>query len=236
MYKYIFIGLILFGIIESATAQDRKALSKEITNKMSFMKKGYDKRQIEFRDDSIFGIPFVKVISKKNIEKDSLRHLLVDNGFYDFNFERFDFKIKNLNELNEGLTKSNNPQLFKLLSDSTFNKITYSFQQSNNELIISLILSENYIILDNEKEMHYELFPGAAIHQVIFKGYSKKKEITYCEEDLYFNLIRDNKKLQNDIKLDDNSRFKITTDIHSNISKYIGIKDSQGKMISIIKP
>jgi len=235
MYKYIFIGLILFGIIENVNAQDRKAFSTEVTNKMSFMKNGCDKRQIVFRDDSIYGIPFVKLISKKKIEKDSLRHLLVDNGFYDFNFEQFELNIKDLKELNEALLKKNNPQLLKMLADSTFNKITYSYIESSNGINVILLLSQNYIIIEDEKEGYFALGTGYIEEKITVSGFSKKKGITYCEEESYSNIIKNIKNQKNLMNLDENGRFKITVDVAAHTKKYVGIKDSTGKLFSLIK-
>ncbi|GEM_PF-2539341 len=236
MYKLIIIGLILFSLLQNASAQDRKALANEITNKMSFMKNGYEKRQIQHREDSLHSTSFVKIISIKNIEKDSLRHLLVDNGFYDFNFEFFDFKIKRTEELDQAFIKDNNPQLFKLLSDSTFNKVTYSFQKSDDGIDVALVISKNYIIVDDRKEFFDGFMPGAEVHTRTFKAYSKKKDITFCEELSYSNLIKKDQNKKNEIKLDDNNRFEITMHYSPNIeTKYIGIKDSAGNMLSIIK-
>lgn len=236
MYKYILIGLVLFAFTWNAGAQDRKFLGNEITNKLSFLKKGYEKRQIEFRDDSLYSTPFVKIISIKNIEKDSLRHLLVDNGFYDFDFEFFDFKIKKADELDEAFIKGNNPQLYKLLSDSTFNKVTYSFQKSVDGIDVALVTSKNIIIVDDLKEFFDGFMPGTEVHTRTFKAYSKKKDITFCEEKSYSNLIKKGQNKQNEIKLDDNNRFKLTIHFSSDIkTKYIGIKDTAGNMLSIIK-
>lgn len=235
MYKYIFIGLILSALTWNVEAQDRKALANEITAKMSFLKKGYEKRQIEFRDDSIYGNPFLKIISKKNIAKDSLRHLLVDNGFYDYNFELFELKIKNLNEFDEAFIKHNNPQLVKLLSDSTFNKVTYSFQESADGINVSLVLSENDIVVDSEIDLHFSVDPGYYTYKATYKGYSRKMGITHFEDTSFLNLIQNEKNQQRAINLDENNRFKITVDL-TNSRKYIGIRDSAGKMISVIKP
>ena len=236
MYKYIFIGIILSAFSCNSIAQDRNSLAKEITNKMSFMKNGYEKRQIEFKDDSIYGTPFTKIISKGKIEKDSLRHLLVDNGFYDFNFELFEFKIKNLDEFNEAFIKVNTPQLFNLLSDSTFNKITYSYQKLADIIEVSIILSENDIIVDKERNMFDGFMPGAEIHTGTFKAFSLIKDITFCEEKSYSNLTKKGQNKQNKLKLDNSNRFEVTIHFTTNIeTKYIGIKDTAGNMLSIIK-
>jgi len=235
MYKFIFFGLILSTLVWNVGAQDRKVLASEIINKMSSLKGKYNKCQIEFRDDSIYGTPFAKIISKKNIEKDSLRHLMVDNGFYDFNFELFEFRIKDANEINEAFIKSNTPKLFKLISDSTFNKVTYSFQESADGIIVSCILSENAIEIDNEIDLYFAAAPGFETYKATYKGYSRKTDITFFEDVSFLNLIESEKNQQTVIKLDENNRFKITVDL-TNSRKYIGIKDATGKMLSIIKP
>ena len=236
MYRYVLVALLSLLLAGNVYSQDRKAKASEITNKLSFMKKGYDKRQIVFRDDSIYGTPFTKVIMKRNIGKDSLRHLLVDNGFYDFNFEQFEFKIKNLAELNEGFIKKNNPKLSKMLSDSTYNMITYSFLDSEDGITVSTLCSENVIIVDSIKEGHVERGPGLDINEITFKAYSKKKNINYYEDELFNNLVRNDGNKGIYILLEDNNRFKITVDAHSKSGRYVIIRDSQGKNLSIVKP
>ena len=235
MYRFIIIGLILFSLLQNAGAQDRKALAKEITNKMSFMKNGYEKRQIVFRDSLYGTTSLMEIITQKNISIDSIRHLLVDKGFSDFNFELFELKIKNIDEFNEAFIKENKPQLFKLLSDSTFNKVTYSFQKSDDGIDVSLVLSDNQIVIDNEKEGHGEVGPGYRIETITFKGYTKKAAITYYEDNSYYNLIVNRKNQKIDIKLDARNRFKVTVNVDSHSTKYVGIKDQAGNMLSIIK-
>lgn len=235
MYKYLIVGLFLCTLSQYAIAQEHRALANKISSQMSFMKKGYVKRQIEFRDDSIYGTPFIKILTKKSITKDSLRHLLVNNGFYDFNFELFEFKIKTPSELTEAFLKRNNPQLFRLLTDSSFSKVTYSFHESVDGINMSVVLSENNVIVDPEKEGYFVMGSGYKTERITFKGWSKRTGITYCEEDSYSNLIKNEKNKKSYIKLDGNNRFKITIDITSATEKYIGIKDSTGKILSILK-
>lgn len=236
MYKYFLIGLILTALNWNAVAQDRKTLAAEITNRMSFMKKGNEKRQIECRDDSIYGTPFSKVISPKNISKDSLRHLLVDNGFYDFNFESFSLKIKKIDELDETFVENHTPLFVGLLSDSSYNKITYSFQKATDGIKLFFILSKNDVIIDKEKELFYAITDGGVIYNVTFKGCSKIPNISYWEDDSFSNLNEKKTNNGNNIKLDEKNQFKITVDVHSRLNKYIGIQDSTGEILSIIKP
>lgn len=236
MYKYIIIGVILFSITWNTDAQDRKAIAMDIKTKMSFMKKGYEKRQIEFIDfkDSIYSTPLMEITAKKNLSKDSLRHLLINKGFHDFNFEHFEFKIKKLDELSEEYVNLSIPQLYRLLSDSIFNKATYSFKESTDGINVSIILSENDVIFDDNKEISGGTNTSGAFEYVTFRGYCKKKGITYCEENSYSNVIRNNlKNKQYDIKPDEKNYFKITVNSHSHTHKYIGIKDSTGKILSI---
>ncbi len=235
MYRYILVALLSLLLAGNAYSQDRKAKAGEITNKLSFMKKGCDKRQIVFRDDSIYGTPFTNVIMKKNIDKDSLRHLLVDNGFYDFNFEQFEFKIKDLSELNERFIKRGTPQLSKLLSDSTYSKITYSFQESKEGITISALCSENVINVDDEKEGYFAIGAGYVEETITVKGSSKKKDIVYCEEDSFARTINNAKNQRKEIMLDNKGRFKITVDVTSHSRKYVGIKDANGRIFSLIK-
>lgn len=240
MYKYIIIGVFLFALTWNAEAQNRKALANDITNQMSFIKKGHLKRQIEFRD-SIWGAPLFETLSKKNITKDSLRHLLVDIGYNDFNFERFDFKVKKLNELNETFVKRNTPQLTKLLANSAYNKVTYSFQESEDGIHVSLIIAENSISFDDEKQMFVELLAGNHIRQEItINGYSKNRSITYCDDESYTNLTKKSTNKQNVIQLDEFNRFKITIDFSHKTginaaTKYIAIRNLNGEICSIIR-
>lgn len=249
MYKYIIIVLILCALASNAIAQNSKILrnelnvvaqnrntrAKEITNQMSVLKKGYEKRQIEFKD-SIYSTPLMEITAKKNLSKDSLRHLLINKGFNDFNFEHFEFKIKKLAELNEEYINQSLPQLYRLLSDSTFNKVTYSFKESTDGINVSIILSENDVIFDDDKEISGGVNTAGVFEYVTFRGYCKKKGITYCEENSYSNVIRNLKNKQYDIKPDEKNHFKITVNTHSNRDKYIGIIDSTGKILSITKP
>jgi len=160
---------------------------------------------------------------------------LIDHGFNDFNFEHFELKIKNLNELNEAFIKRNNTHLFKLLSDSSFNKVTYSFSESSDGINVSLVFSENIIVIDNVVDLYFAVEPGSETYKATYKGYSRKTGISYFEEISFLNLIEKGKNQQKVIKLDENSCFKITVDL-TNSRKYIGIKDSTGKILSILKP
>jgi len=234
MYRLIIIGMILFSLLQNAGAQDRKALANEITNKMSFMKNGYAKRQIEFKDDSIYGTPFLKIISMKNLGKDSLRHLLVVNGFSDSNFEFFNFKIKKTEELDEAFIKDNNPQLFKFLSDRTFNKVTYSFLKSADGIEVSLVLSENDILIDNTAEIHSDYGPGVNARYITVSGYSHKKSISFYVDRSYTDIIRNNKTQGLKIDLNEKNRFKLNIDVSTPNEKYVSIRDSTGKILSML--
>lgn len=234
MYKYL-IGLFLCTISWYVSAQNRDSLANEITARLDSFKQENKRLQIEFLD-SIYGTPFINLISQENISKDSLRHLLVDHGFYDFDFELFYLKIKKADDLDKNFLKHKNPKLFKLLSDSTFNKETYSFEKSAKGITLFLVLSKNDIVVDKVKRMFDGFMPGAEIHTRTFKAYSIKKNIVFCEEKSYSDLVKKRQIPQYDIKLDDNNYFEVTIHFSSSLErKYVGIKDSSGKMLSVIK-
>ena len=176
------------------------------------------------------------MISPKNISKDSLRHLLVDNGFYDFNFESFNLKVKKIDEFDETFVENHTPLFVGLLSDSSYNKITYSFQKATDGIKLFFILSKNDVIIDKEKELFYAIIDGGEIYNVTFKGCSKIPNISYWEDDSFSNLNEKKTNNGNNIKLDEKNQFKITVDVRSRLNKYIGIQDSTGEILSIIKP
>lgn len=235
MYKYIFIGLILSALTWNTIAQNRKALATEITNKMSFMKNGHEKRQIEFRDDSIYGKPFLKIISKKNIAKDSLRHLLVDNGFYDFNFEHFQINLKNIIDLNESYIKKNYPELHKLISDDSYNKITFCCNETGGGLTVDAIISKNFIEIDNIKEGYGAIGVGYYKEEITYKGISKVGNIFFTEDSSFSKISNARVGIGHPINMENGTRFRITFDVSKHKSKYAAITDESGVIISVIK-
>lgn len=234
MYKYILIGLILLALNWNAVAQDRKTLADEIKNKMSFMKNGNEKRQIEFRD-SIYGTPFIKLVPEKNISKDSLRHLLVDHGFNDFNFEYFRFKVKNLDDLNEQYLEGGHPEILKLLSDSRFNKVTFSYNTELDGVTVVAVISENEIQIDNKKYGNVVIGVGYFKEEVTYKGTSNVKNIYYAQEGQYSDILKKKNIKKQLIGLSDSNRFEIKVDIRAHKSIYTAIMNVNGDILSIVK-
>lgn len=235
MNKYLVV-IILWAFSWNTFAQTRNGLANEITTRLASLKQENKMLQIEFLD-SIYGTPFINLISRENASRDSLRHLLVDHGFYDFNFERFNFKIKKAGALNRLTIKKKTPQLFGLLADSLYNKITYTFQKVANGINIYLILSKNDVIINPLKELRIYNCDCCenGNYQVIFKGYSTKKALLY-QEDNSFNGLFENKNHQTKkIYLNDDNRFEIAVDFSQYLRKYIAIQDSTGTIFSIIK-
>lgn len=230
MYKYLIICILISAFSWNATSQNRKAMSKEITAKMAFFKKDNDKRKIQFKD-SIKDKSLFKLISNKELTKDSLRIILVDDGYNDYDFECFILKLKNINEFNEAFVKHKYPQLFKQLADSTYNKVTYSYEQSTNGIDVSLMISKNIITMDSIAEISATIGPGYSKQYIILRGYSYKDGLSYYENSDLKN-IADTLKVTK-ITLDGENRFKIEIENYETKKTYISIKDINGKTLSL---
>lgn len=232
--KYLILILIVNAFFLQVLAQKNNTLGSEIANQLSFFKENSKNLEIVFKEKLFYNSKEEKRINPVELTKDSLRHFLVDHGFYDYNFEYFQFTLKNLKELNDVYINKLHPELNKLLSDSLYNKVTFYYKEENGNLVVDAIISKNFIEVD---KVHGKVAIGTGYtkNELTYEGISTMKSIFYSQTDRYskvFNLACATKQI---LDLDEDNRFSITADISSYESIYATITNASGDILSIIK-
>jgi len=232
--KFVII-LIAYVLLLKINAQENNISEHEITNKLSFLKQNSKNREIIYKRKMFYDYTDVKNIDPVKIKKDSLRHFLVDHGFYDYNFEYFQFNLKNLEELNELYIKEKHPELNKLLSDTLYNKVTFHYRTKDGNLIIDVVISKSFIEFDDKKTINGAIGVGYYKEELIYKGTSKVKNIFYVKSNEYSDIYKKGSIPKQSINLNDNNKFSITVDVSSHKNIYTAIIDREGHILSLIK-
>jgi hypothetical protein len=231
-----FLTVFIFSAFAVAGYAQEKGISEqEIINKLSFIKQENKNREIIFKENLFYDFKEEKSINPVGLTKDSLRHFLVSHGFYDFNFEYFQIKVKNPEELNELNIKKNNPNLYNLLSDSLYNKVTFNFKEVNDGLLVDAIISQNFIEIDNIKEGKVVIGTGYYKNETTYRGISKMKNIFWLQNEKYSDIVKENSIMKQSIDIDEDKRFSITVDVRAYKSIYVAITNESGDILSIIK-
>ena len=155
--------LVFNAFLLQVLAQGNNTLESEITSQLSFLKQNSKNRKIVFKEKLFYDSQEGKRMNPVELPKDSLRHFLVRHGFYDYNFEYFQFNLKSLEELNGLYIKKEYPELNKLLSDSLYNKVTFRYGTEDGNLIVDAIISKNFIDVD---KVHGEVVIGTGYTKV----------------------------------------------------------------------
>jgi hypothetical protein len=231
-----FLTVFIFSVFAVAGYAQEKGISEqEIINKLSFIKQENKNREIFFKENLFYDFKEEKSINPVGLTKDSLRHFLVSHGFYDFNFEYFQIKVKNPEELNELNIKKNHPDFYNLLSDSLYNKVTFNFKEVNDGLLVDAIISQNFIEID-KVDGEAVIGAGYTKHEVTYGGTSRINNIFYSQTDNYKNSISNRININKQpLQLIEGMRFNITIDVRSHKSIYTTITNDTGNILSIIK-
>lgn len=218
-----------------ANAQEYTLSKQEIANKLSVLKLGNQNRAIELKDKLFYDFRKEKTISPVGLTKDSLRHFLVCNGFYDYNFEYFQINLKNIIDLNESYIKKNHPDLHELISDDSYNKVTFCSNETDGGLIVDAIISKNFIEIDDIKDGYAVIGVGYYKEEITYKGTSKVGNIFFIQDSLFSKISNGRVGIGQPVNMENGTRFRITFDVSSHKSKYAAIADESGDIISVIK-
>lgn len=227
---FIFSVFVLTGY-----AQERCIPVQEIINKLSFIKQNNTNREIVFKEKLFYDFKEEKNINPVGLTKDSLRHFLVGHGFYDFNFEYFKFNVKNLEELNESYIKNQHPGFNHLMSDSSYNKVSFNYSKIIEGWIVDVLISKNFIEID--KVMGEAVIgTGYIRNELTYEGTSKINNIFYSQTDNYENSISVKKDINMQrLQLSEGERFCITVNVRFQKSIYTTITNATGDILAIIK-
>jgi hypothetical protein len=236
MFKSIILIILMSFLAGYLQAQEKKPFDAKIASKMAFLNANNSNRKMELKDNLFYSSRENKSVEPVTVTKDSLRHLLVDNGFNDFNFEVFQLKVKDMEELNESYIRKNSPKLEKLLADSLYNKFTYSYNKTDEGVAVDIIVSKNIIEYDDSFEgKSFNLVGGGYYEEITFSGSSKAKSIYYTYNQDYSSIISKRTNSRKNVVKGDTNKFRITVEVNSPNTIYVEIENESREILSIFK-
>lgn len=231
-----YLTIFIFSVfVLTGYAQEKSIPEQEIINKLSFIKQNNTNREIVFKEKLFYDFKEEKNINPVGLTIDSLRHFLVGYGFYDFNFEYFKFNVKNLEEFNESYIKNQHPGFNQLISDSSYNKVSFNYRKIIEGWIVDVLISKNFIEIDKVKG-EAVIGTGYIRNELTIEGMSKINNIFYSQTDNYKNSISVKKNIYKQrLQLSEGKRFSITLNVRSQKSIYTTITNDTGDILAIIK-
>lgn len=235
MSKKIFLQIIMCLFVSCTEAQNPFVPAVEFADKMKIFNEKVENRKNEYKKNLFYDSWNERVIIPNKISKDSLRHFFAGNGMNDFNFEFFQVTLKDIGELDESFIQQNCPKLYSLMSDSLYNKIVYCYDENNSGITVSIVISKNVVEINDEKEGKIAQGAGYYSEQITFKGKSNVYGIFFTEDEKYQNIVANKAAGRQPVDMDRKNGFQITVDVSTHASKYIGIENENGEILSIIR-
>jgi hypothetical protein len=153
----------------------------------------------------------------------------------DYNFEFFRIKVENIEELDDKLIQRDYPELFSSLENDIYNKVVYSYDIRDSEIIVDVVLSENFIELEAEKELKVIQGAGYQSETITFKGISEIADIFFLEPKVYSKIIDSKSETKHPVMVNSENRFEMKVNVSSHNEKYVCITNKDGKKLSIIR-
>ena len=225
--------VMMFSILGSLNLKAQQQPNKLIENELKLFKDGSGNREVKYSKKIFEDLSNKKMNS--NSSKDSIRHCLEENGFYDYNFEYLQVQCENIKDLKADKFKVKNKKFSQILIDSSFNNVSYYYEETGNGISIEALFSKNYVEIDSIKEAAAVLGIGYKYEELTYRGKSKIDNIFFTQDSSYLNITKLSNENKKPLRQDKDGKFEMTFDVTNHKRKYVAIKDESGNILSLLK-